>query len=390
MKTPITPQLNRASRRPAGLGLVIGLLTFTARVEAFEDPPGCSLANGGSGSSYQSRLHVTVTEAHLGDSVPLIPMFGMAPGACRAFHVNGSAHIATGKLADYLKDATFDPGILVVAPARPFEPGPYSLLITKELVGAGVSSSKFRFAGVPNTVQVVANFVGEAQTGGVAGEQFGSSHTVTINIVRPELQVIQQFVFPPGKTCFPGDQLIECTGYVTNSGDITLTNVTARDRGDGVVQLFNQTNGSAFPGNVILPPGACAMFTNRFLPTAQEIATGRATNLITATARDTTTIGGPNALVANSITSSCDICDDSNLPSPLAATLTEATYTANREFQCEVTGQAGVRYVMQATTDLNSNNWLSLGTNTAPFTFVDSEAALHPVRFYRALALPEP
>lgn len=69
-------------------------------------------------------------------------------------------------------------------------------------------------------------------------------------------------------------------------------------------------------------------------------------------------------------------------------TLSAPAYTTSRQFQFTLTGTAGSNYVIQASTNLGSTNWVSLWTNAAPFTFVDTNANLHPQRFYRGLVAP--
>jgi endonuclease G len=59
------------------------------------------------------------------------------------------------------------------------------------------------------------------------------------------------------------------------------------------------------------------------------------------------------------------------------------TFT-NNQYRFTVNGWTGTNYVVQASTDLASTNWTSLTTNTAPFTFIDSNAGLFSQRFYRA------
>jgi hypothetical protein len=71
----------------------------------------------------------------------------------------------------------------------------------------------------------------------------------------------------------------------------------------------------------------------------------------------------------------------------IAATLGSPAYTTNNQFQFTVTGTAGSNYVVQVAHDLSSSTtWLSLFTNTSPFTFVDSYAQRFPQRFYRVQA----
>jgi len=66
------------------------------------------------------------------------------------------------------------------------------------------------------------------------------------------------------------------------------------------------------------------------------------------------------------------------------AALTTATLSGG-QFSVNVSGDASQQYVVQASTDLV--NWVSLQTNTAPFTFTDPNAAAFSQRFYRALYL---
>jgi hypothetical protein len=64
-----------------------------------------------------------------------------------------------------------------------------------------------------------------------------------------------------------------------------------------------------------------------------------------------------------------------------AATLTTVA-NAKGQFGFQVTGVAGGQYVVQATSDLV--HWTSVETNTAPFTFQDSNTSGFSRRFYRA------
>jgi hypothetical protein len=51
-----------------------------------------------------------------------------------------------------------------------------------------------------------------------------------------------------------------------------------------------------------------------------------------------------------------------------------------------VSGVAGSNYVVQASSNLT--DWVSVFTNTSPFTFVDSNANQFPQRFFRSFFLP--
>jgi hypothetical protein len=61
---------------------------------------------------------------------------------------------------------------------------------------------------------------------------------------------------------------------------------------------------------------------------------------------------------------------------------------SNNQFQSELLGTAGSNYVLQVSTNLSTTNWVSLGTNPAPFFFVDTNKPLLPRRFYRAVIAP--
>ena len=73
------------------------------------------------------------------------------------------------------------------------------------------------------------------------------------------------------------------------------------------------------------------------------------------------------------------------VPPAASATLGSAAY-ANDQYAFVVSGAAGYKYIVQASTDLV--NWVSLQTNTAPFAFVDTNAGQFSQRFYRSIFNP--
>jgi len=66
---------------------------------------------------------------------------------------------------------------------------------------------------------------------------------------------------------------------------------------------------------------------------------------------------------------------------PVAGLLTSAAEFVG-PFNINVSGTPGFKYVVEVSTDMV--NWVPLQTNTAPFTFVDTDADLTE-RFYRAV-----
>ncbi len=69
------------------------------------------------------------------------------------------------------------------------------------------------------------------------------------------------------------------------------------------------------------------------------------------------------------------------------ATLSTPVVTKD-SFQVIVSEVGNLSYVVQASTNLASSDWIPLLTNVAPFAFTDSEFTNHPGRFYRAVYSP--
>ena len=64
-------------------------------------------------------------------------------------------------------------------------------------------------------------------------------------------------------------------------------------------------------------------------------------------------------------------------------TLSIDSGSTNGEFQFDVSGVTGLNYSVQASTNLI--DWAPLKTNVSPFSFVDTNTALFPQRFYRSV-----
>ena len=71
---------------------------------------------------------------------------------------------------------------------------------------------------------------------------------------------------------------------------------------------------------------------------------------------------------------------------PSAAAALTVLPSAAGQFSLSVSGGTGYQYVVQTSTNLI--NWVCVLTNTAPFTFTDTNAATLPQCFYRAFYLP--
>ena len=69
----------------------------------------------------------------------------------------------------------------------------------------------------------------------------------------------------------------------------------------------------------------------------------------------------------------------------VAAKLSASATPTAGQFSFAVAGDSGTQYVVQASTNLV--DWVAVQTNTAPFTFVDTDAGKYSQRFYRTMSL---
>jgi hypothetical protein len=75
------------------------------------------------------------------------------------------------------------------------------------------------------------------------------------------------------------------------------------------------------------------------------------------------------------------------ITSPAAGKITSTFANIPGMFRFKVSGTAGYPYAVEAST--NMVNWVILGTNNAPFIFVDTNASQFSHRFYRAVPAPD-
>jgi len=70
-----------------------------------------------------------------------------------------------------------------------------------------------------------------------------------------------------------------------------------------------------------------------------------------------------------------------------ATPLSGCVYT-NNQFQFHQTDVTNYYYIVLATTNIGSTNWVSIQTNRVPYTFTDPLATNYPQRFFRTLFVP--
>ena len=74
----------------------------------------------------------------------------------------------------------------------------------------------------------------------------------------------------------------------------------------------------------------------------------------------------------------------SSAPQGAAGMLSAISRLAAGQFGFKIAGTSNAQYIVQASTDLV--HWTSIQTNSAPFTFVDSNASQFSHRFYRTVS----
>jgi hypothetical protein len=72
---------------------------------------------------------------------------------------------------------------------------------------------------------------------------------------------------------------------------------------------------------------------------------------------------------------------------PASAPILTNAFWSGTEFQFLLAGTIGSNYVVQSTTNLNAPVWISLRTNAAPFTYVETNLPAIQ-RFYRGMVAP--
>src|SRR5258706_4437761 len=278
----------------------------THSVLADEFPPGCSKPDGGQGNTSTTGINFNFHQAHIGDTVQLFPTLGMVIGGCQAQNATGSVYTANGLLVNFLNNVTLDPGAIYQCPTfgPPCAGGPYNLTITPGIVGASVNSPGGSIAGVSNVVRALQwSFSSHVRTGDPE-ETLDKLDTASITIIHPCIQVVKQCDLPVGKNCFGPSDNVHFKGYVTNCGDINLTNVIVIDSRTGRLTLNDSVTGLPLPtnpsGGITLNVGVFATYTTSYTPTLAEICGLSSTNSVTATGTDTSHIGGTNTSISNS------------------------------------------------------------------------------------------
>ena len=203
-----------------------------------------------------------------------------------------------------------------------------------------------------------------------------------------------------------GTNLVDAT-----NATLTLNGVTPDQAGNYSVRVVN-TAGSTVSSNalltVLVPPSITtqpAGSTNVVGATANfnVVADGTAplnyqwqangTNLVDATNATLTLkniTSDQDGIYTVTVTNGAGSIISSNavlsIYATAAATLGGYSFSGDTGFQLQVAGVPGFNYAVQGSTNLI--DWVSLFTNTSPFSFTDANATNAPQQFYRAMYLP--
>lgn len=90
------------------------------------------------------------------------------------------------------------------------------------------------------------------------------------------------------------------------------------------------------------------------------------------------------ATAYNSAGVESDLSNEASYTVPTSAAMLTSAIASGGEFSFAVSGNAGQLYVVQASTNLR--DWISIQTNAAPFSFVDTTAAGFQQRFFRTVS----
>ncbi len=176
--------------------------------------------------------------------------------------------------------------------------------------------------------------------------------------------------------------------------------------GGTTLTISGNSSGNISDGGVINMQGYPQNFMVFATPTITNLTVngkGEFAGVLVAPDADATMNGGGNSdndfmgsLVVNSVKMNGHFMfhfDESLARSPVwpvyasgAATLNAALFVGNSAFRFVVAGVPGFTYAVQASTDLV--DWTTLGTNTSPFLFVDTDATNYSARLYRTVWVP--
>jgi predicted secreted protein len=245
--------------------------------------------------------------------------------------------------------------------------------LTVQIVGRGTVTPNYN--GVQLAVNVNYTMKAVAQSGFVFTNWTGGLTTngATVRFaMRTNLVLTANFV----------DAIRPTVSIVTPKANQQFTNgavvVMAGKAGDNVAvrTVYYSLNGSGW---------LAAATVNGWTNWAAGLTLAAGTNTVQAYAVDT----GGNVSTTNTVQVNDVVLVEAvstNNVSPAAAAILESPAYSKSGYAFDVTGTSGRLYVVEASSDLV--HWAPVATNTAPFTFMDSDADRFSQRFYRSVYVP--
>ena len=115
---------------------------------------------------------------------------------------------------------------------------------------------------------------------------------------------------------------------------------------------------------------------------SNAVFTLNSSNQITTAVPEGATTGPVSVIAPGGLATSAGNFTVSN--PAIAPSITSVTFV-NNQFAFTLTGTAGSNYIVQASTNLTATDWISIFTNSSPFTFTDTNASYFNQRFYRTI-----
>jgi len=187
----------------------------------------------------------------------------------------------------------------------------------------------------------------------------------------------------------------------TNSGLAVISSGSPAVPVSGMPGSKNPVATSTNPASTTLPAGATQRVTLAWNPSTSSdiagynlyygVASHVYTNVLSFGNVAKATISGLRdgttyyfaAKARNASGAESDFSNEASYAVPTPAAVLGSAVRSKSSFTFNVNGVSGNTYVVQAST--NMVNWVSLKTNIAPFTFVDSQANQFKQRFYRSV-----
>ena len=351
-----------------------GVLTNTGGLG--KTGPGTLVLSGTSANTYGSTSangNTTVS----GGTLKLSKTAGVAAVANGSLNVNSGGTLMLGA-ANQVGDA-----VPMTLGGGTFQTAGFSEQLGTLKVSAnsqidlGASASVLRFAAssavawTGGTILTVTNWNGSITGGGAEQLVFGSASSALSSA-----QVSQiRFASPPG---FPTGTY---AAVILSTGE--------------VVPLTASPKISAQPGGQIVIAGNSALFTVAATGTPAPgyqwhfngaSLSGATTSSLSLPSVTTNQAGNYTVTVTNLAGTTNSSAAVLSVYASASPTLSGASFFANGQFQFSVSGVPGYNYALSGSTNLS--DWTLLQSNPSPFTFIDTNAATLPGRFYRAQYLP--